>query len=66
MIENKNDAVLTQKMNYKKMYCIMFNAATDAVRSIDAGEYELARRRLAAAQKQAEEIYISDAEERRQ
>ena len=27
-------------MNYKKMYCIMFNAATDAVRSIDAGEYE--------------------------
>ena len=53
-------------MNYKKMYCIMFNAATDAVRSIDAGEYELARRRLAAAQKRAEEIYISDAEERRQ
>ena len=42
---------------YKKMYLKLFNAATDAIRFIDADEPENAKARLIAAQQAAEEIY---------
>ena len=44
---------------YKKMYLKLFNAATDAIRFIDADEPENAKARLIAAQQAAEEIFIT-------
>lgn len=44
---------------YKKMYLKLFNAATDAIRRIDAGQPDAAKARLIAAQQAAEEIYIT-------
>ena len=50
-------------MNYEKLYHIAFNAATDAIRFIDAGDYEAARETLVKAQQETEEIYISTPED---
>ena len=44
---------------YKKMYLKLFNAATDAIRHIDAEQPEAAKARLIAAQQEVEEIYIT-------
>ncbi len=43
---------------YKKLYYIMFNAASDAVNAMDSGDTEMARRALVTAQRLAEEKYI--------
>lgn len=50
-------------MDYKKLYYLMFNAVTDAVRLLDDKNTEQARERLAEAQCKAEEIYINGSEE---
>ena len=50
-------------MNYEKLYHIAFNAETDAIRFIDAGDYAAARETLVKAQQKTEEIYISTAED---
>ncbi len=44
---------------YKKMYLCMFNAGTDALEFLEAGDVEAAKKRLMDAQCEAEEIYIS-------
>ena len=49
-------------MNYEKLYHIAFNAATDAIRFIDAGDCAAARETLVKAQQKTEEIYINTAE----
>ena len=44
---------------YKKMYYILFNAITDALKLLETGNIWEVRRRLAAAQCQTEEIFMS-------
>ncbi len=46
--------------DYEKMYFILFNAITDALRLMDAEQYADAAIRLAAAQCETEELYISN------
>ena len=48
---------------YEKLYHIAFNAATDAIRFIDAGDCAAARETLVKAQQETEEIYINTAED---
>ena len=50
-------------MDYEKLYYLMFNAVTDAVRLLDDKNTEQARERLAEAQCKAEEININGSEE---
>lgn len=45
---------------YKKMYLFLFNRVSDAIGALDAGETEQARELLVSAQRQAEELYLSD------
>lgn len=52
------------KMSYQKMYTLLSNAITDALQSLDDGAVEQATVRLAAAQQQAEALYLSDTEEK--
>lgn len=47
---------------YKKMYYILFNAMTDALRALEEQNFGLAKQRLINAQQQAEEMFL-DAEE---
>jgi len=54
-----------QKTNYKELYYIIFNAATDALDSMEHGDYDTAKRQLIAAQQKTEEIYMNVAEEDR-
>lgn len=49
--------------DYKKMYFRLFNAATDAIRLIEAGELFSAKERLIFAQQETEEMYISAEDE---
>ena len=46
--------------DYKKMYTILFNAATDAVEQLGQQNYGTAKERLILAQQQAEEIYMDE------
>ena len=48
---------------YQKMYHLMFNAATDALRLLEAGNIWDAKKTLMDAQCAAEEIYISAEED---
>ena len=50
-------------MNYEKLYHIVFNAATAAIRFIDAGDCAPAPATLVKAQQETEEIYINTAED---
>ncbi len=45
---------------YKKMYLFLFNKVSDAIGTLDAGEVGEARELLVSAQRQAEELYLSD------
>lgn len=45
---------------YKKMYLFLFNKVSDAIGTLDAGEVGQARELLVSAQRQAEEMYLSD------
>ena len=51
-------------MSYQKMYTLLFNAITDALQNLADGAVEQASVRLAAAQQQAEALYLSDTEEK--
>ena len=46
-------------MDYKPLYLLLFNAATDALEQLDAQNYGDARDILIAAQQKAEELYIN-------
>lgn len=48
--------------DYQKMYTLLFNAITDALRKIDALQVEEAKQQLILAQQQTEELYITAAE----
>ncbi len=50
-------------MDYKKLYHIMFNAATDAIDYINEKKYDMARLVLVLAQMKAEQEYINMAED---
>ncbi len=50
-------------MNYEELYYIIFNAATDALDSMEHGDCDTAKRQLTAAQQKTEEIYMNAAEE---
>ena len=45
---------------YQKMYTTLFNAITDALYLMECKDYAAARLRLLFAQREAEEIYISE------
>ena len=45
--------------DYPKMYLVMFNAATDALRRMLAGETTEAAALLIAAQQRCEELYLA-------
>ena len=45
--------------NYQKMYSTLFNAITDALAQIEKQNYGDAKSALIAAQKKAEEMYIT-------
>ena len=49
--------------DYGKLYRLLFNAITDALRSLDAGDAIAARALLIAAQQQTEALYF-EAEDR--
>ena len=49
-------------MNYQKLYTLLFNACTDAIRQIDRQNFGKAREILARAQQDAEEQYLREEE----
>lgn len=51
--------------NYEKMYYTLFNAITDALRLMETEQHADAAVRLAAAQCQTEELYITEQAEKR-
>ena len=46
--------------DYQKLYTLLFNAITDAVRQLEQQNFGAAKDILIASQQQAEEQYISD------
>lgn len=48
--------------DYAKLYALLFNAVTDAVEKLDAGDAESARQLLISVQLRTEQLYI-DGEE---
>ena len=50
--------------NYQKLYTIMFNAATNALRQIKEEDYAAAREILETAQRQTENMYMAQEEAR--
>ena len=48
--------------NYQKLYTLLFNAVTDALTELEQLNVGTAKAMLIAAQQQAEELYIEDAE----
>ena len=49
--------------NYQKMYHILFNAITDALRELEQGDTQNAMETLMTAQQTTEEIYMETADE---
>lgn len=49
-------------IDYQRLYKLLFNAVTDAIRCIESGEYGQARDILVSAQQSTEDIYISQAD----
>ena len=47
---------------YKKMYSILFNAVTDALRDMEEQNFGRAKERLVKAQQQAEEAFVEEKE----
>ena len=48
---------------YQRLYHLLFNAATDAIRALEKGNSLQARSILIFAQKQAEAMYLDHGEE---
>lgn len=44
---------------YQKMYLTLFNAVTDALRLLEQGDAQGAKKLLEQAQQEAEELYIA-------
>lgn len=44
--------------DYQKMYSVLFNAVTDAVKSIQQGQTDTAKEILIRGQRKTEELYI--------
>lgn len=51
-------------MNYQKLYALLFNACTDAIRQLDLQNFGTAREILIAAQQYAEELYLCEEDEK--
>ena len=47
------------EMLYKELYCILFNAVTDALRAMEQENFGQARELLVQAQQTCEERYIA-------
>ena len=47
---------------YKRMYLVLFHAATDALTAMEQQNYGLAAQFLRRGQQEAEEIYLSEEE----
>ncbi|MBQ9937176.1 MAG: hypothetical protein IJO86_02480 [Oscillospiraceae bacterium] len=45
---------------YKKMYLVLFNAITSALRQIDENDFLVAKEILVTAQKKTEEIFLDE------
>ncbi len=45
-------------VNYEKMYLVLFNGITDAIRDMEQQNFGFARFTLVESQKRAEELYI--------
>ena len=45
---------------YKKMYLVLFNAITSALRQIDENDFLVAKEILVTAQKKTEEIFLEE------
>ena len=50
-------------MEYQKAYCLLFNAITDALITLEAQNFGQARELLISAQQRAEEIFLDDSAE---
>jgi len=50
-------------VNYQKLYTLMFNAATDAIRAMEQQNYGVAMDLLKNAQITAEETYLDENED---
>lgn len=48
--------------DYKRMYLLLFNAGTDALRLLRQGQSGAAAEMLMAAQRKAEELYMQEGE----
>ena len=46
-------------MDYEKLYHLLFNAITDALKQMDSQNFGTAKETLITAQQEAEEIYMS-------
>lgn len=44
---------------YEKLYKVLFNAITDAIKEMDSNNYGLAKEKLITIQQKAEDIYIN-------
>ena len=53
---------MTDDADYKKMYLIMFNAATSAIDYLDQQKYKRAKEALITAQQNTEEVFLSAGE----
>ena len=49
--------------DYRKLYALLFNAVTDALADLEQLNIGAAKVRLIAAQQQAEELYMNDADD---
>ena len=45
---------------FRKLYFMLFNRVTDAIRALEAGDPALARQLLIHAQRECEEYYLRD------
>lgn len=46
-------------MDYEKLYHLLFNAITDALKQMESQNFGTAKETLITAQQEAEELYIS-------
>ena len=53
---------MTDDADYKRMYLVLFNAATSAIDYLDQQKYERAKETLITAQQNTEEAFLSAGE----
>ncbi len=57
------DARKGEETMYKKMYLLLFNRVTDALRELERGNADRARELLMTAQRDCEELYLRGGED---